>query len=168
MQILLPQNFTKLESKMTTKQVRKSLGGKTREYYNWLNKYNKEQVRKSTSISNIVNKLNKKKLAPKSKNPKTLKEKYDKYINSFYWRKRRELYFSLHQKKCSKCNSIKNIVLHHGTYINLRNEKDDDLFALCRECHNNLHKKYGVKEDMILETIAYINDKEKLLFDIKI
>ncbi len=47
---------------------------------------------------------------------------------------------------CALCKvSIEDITIdvHHKSYENIFNEKMDDLVALCRQCHNDLHKFSG-------------------------
>lgn len=75
---------------------------------------------------------------------------YHTYIQSEAWWKRRTKYFETHRKACNKCNKTSIIVLHHIKYRKAEygKEKDVDLVALCRECHQDFHSKYGVHSDM--------------------
>jgi 5-methylcytosine-specific restriction endonuclease McrA len=72
---------------------------------------------------------------------------YTEYMQSPEWRSRRSLYFETHERRCKACGDAGSIQLHHKTYARLGEERDQDLVALCRRCHLNLHreqKKSGV------------------------
>ena len=70
------------------------------------------------------------------------------YFFTEHWRKIRTQYKSFSMKtnknkKCEKCGcEIKNkITLHHLTYENIGNERDDELMYLCFDCHGEVHGK---------------------------
>lgn len=62
---------------------------------------------------------------------------------------------------CEKCMSSKKLHVHHASYKKLWNEPDKHLFVLCELCHNNFHKKYWVKEQMLKLTRDFIWAKYK-------
>lgn len=67
------------------------------------------------------------------------------YLNSNFWRWRREAYIkwvgfhceaTWNNKKCTNPGTQ----IHHLTYKNLYNERNEDLMLLCRRCHERAHK----------------------------
>lgn len=68
---------------------------------------------------------------------------YDSYINSIEWADFRQKYFERHPRECTICGSKDVVQIHHINYNSLGCEKDDDLIALCRGCHQKVH---GLKE----------------------
>lgn len=90
------------------------------------------------------------------------RQSYVRYIKSAKWRKRRELYFQTHEKKCRACGSINRIELHHKTYKNIRKERDADLAPLCYKCHNAIHKiQKKSKGSLWMITEQYIRKKNE-------
>lgn len=70
----------------------------------------------------------------------TYRERYDHYINSKRWQKRRIAYYAVHDKRCRACDSTEQIHLHHHTYARMGYEHDDDLVPLCESCHTQVHQ----------------------------
>ena len=69
--------------------------------------------------------------------------KYGKYLNyleSEIWLNLKNKIKKRDKNKCTKCNSNLNLQVHHLTYENLFNEKDEDLITLCSKCHKDFHK----------------------------
>jgi len=64
---------------------------------------------------------------------------YEKYIKSSAWLKRKKKWFKKYGKWCRICDS-KKVHLHHRTYDNFTQEKDEDLVALCEFCHTLVHQ----------------------------
>lgn len=64
---------------------------------------------------------------------------HEAYLKSHYWRKRKAEYFSRNPRQCFLCSKVKNIHLHHRTYVRLNEEIDDDLVRLCGKHHQELH-----------------------------
>lgn len=82
---------------------------------------------------------------------------YKEYIKSYKWKKRKKEYIKKFWDKCWVCeNEWKQ--LHHRTYKNLWNEKDEDLILLCRRCHHKLHFWF----DWYLYEEIFFIDEEKL------
>lgn len=75
---------------------------------------------------------------------------YEKYIKSLAWRKRKDKWLGKYGRFCRICGE-KKVHLHHKTYENFTNEKDEDLIALCEFCHDLVHKYH---EDSGLELAA--------------
>lgn len=65
---------------------------------------------------------------------------YSAYISSDAWRRRRAQYFASHKRRCWLCRGKQHIELHHRTYERMGHELDEDLVALCRDCHAALHR----------------------------
>lgn len=74
---------------------------------------------------------------------------YKKYIKSKLWEIRKNKLFQKFGRFCMKCQSAKQISVHHLRYDNneFGIEKDIDLVSLCWPCHDMFHKIYGVKKD---------------------
>lgn len=68
-------------------------------------------------------------------------KEYDKYLNSEHWRNLRTKIAYQRNFTCEKCNKkvISKYHIHHLTYDNIGNEKDEDLMFLCENCHNKIH-----------------------------
>lgn len=67
------------------------------------------------------------------------KEEYKAYLNSPRWKAIRKRLYREYEYKCAMCGSPKNLNVHHITYDNLGEEKDEDLTVLCQKCHSELH-----------------------------
>jgi hypothetical protein len=107
-----------------------------------------------------------KKVAPAAEKSKAQNRRlsYHEYIKSDLWRLRRYVYFKQHPRRCTACPARSGVTLHHLSYENLGNEPDEDLVALCWECHGEFHAKHGVKaKRMRQETLAFIADKKSTL-----
>lgn len=93
---------------------------------------------------------------PRNRDPQN---KYQYYIYSDRWTKRKNDYYQIHTKQCSRCSSFNNIALHHMFYEkkSFGKEPDEYLTPLCQWCHASFHREYGIKQDMIAETKYFIN-----------
>lgn len=89
----------------------------------------------------------------------------EEYYESDHWKVFKKAYYSQHPKRCWATGRTDNIDLHHITYENLGNEKDEDVIPLCREMHEKLHKfvkEYKVpldKAHLVLKE-TYTNDSD--------
>jgi len=81
---------------------------------------------------------------------------YKEYLQSDHWKAMRKRQLKLGNYKCNLCNSKDNLNVHHNTYENRGNEKDEDLIVLCQECHAKFHGKFE-KEDVIENQITKEN-----------
>jgi hypothetical protein len=77
-----------------------------------------------------------------SKLPESIsyRERYDTYITSKKWERRRVAYYAKYAKVCRACKTKEKIHLHHHTYVRMGNEHDDDLVPLCEQCHDLVHQ----------------------------
>ena len=65
-------------------------------------------------------------------------EKYEVYINSPEWSKKRSYILQRDEYTCKICGKAATDV-HHLTYTNLTNEFDFELISLCHECHFEIY-----------------------------
>lgn len=65
--------------------------------------------------------------------------RYDLYMLSDKWEKKRQMAISK-QKKCYCCDTKKSLTVHHRSYHNLGRERMDELVVLCWRCHKKVHK----------------------------
>nr|BDD44986.1 hypothetical protein 7 [Spirochaetaceae bacterium] len=66
-------------------------------------------------------------------------DEYQEYLESDKWKARRERALERAGQKCQVCASIEKLEVHHNSYENLGNEKDEDLVVLCGRCHRLHH-----------------------------
>lgn len=96
-------------------------------------------------------KKKKKKKVVKTRSLKELRTmSYEKYLNTGHWRRRRLEYYKTHKKICFCCG-CKSYALHHISYKNRGNEKDEDLTPLCEKHHNKIHDDLIGEEGVTLE-----------------
>jgi 5-methylcytosine-specific restriction endonuclease McrA len=60
---------------------------------------------------------------------------YREYLESNFWKQKRELILNILGRKCSRCGSTIDLQVHHLNYINCGNESRNDVIVLCRKCH---------------------------------
>jgi hypothetical protein len=65
---------------------------------------------------------------------------YNEYLQSPWWRSRRQRALELSGDRCQVCNSTGPLDVHHRTYERRGEEADGDLFVLCRGCHDIFHE----------------------------
>lgn len=80
----------------------------------------------------------------------TNKAEYQAYLNSPRWQAIRKRLYREYEYKCAMCGSPKNLNVHHITYENLGEEKDEDLTVLCQQCHSDIHGKRTFFDDLCL------------------
>jgi 5-methylcytosine-specific restriction endonuclease McrA len=74
--------------------------------------------------------------------------RYAAYMESGKWHRRRrdweahEEFVTGAPVRCAVCGTADWSDLHHLTYDRLGDERHEDLVALCRECHEELHRAY--------------------------
>lgn len=114
----------------------------------------KDKTKSDLKFRKKIAKINKK--AEKKRKYKRCPKKYETYINSHWWEKRKNKYYQDHKKICAICNTAQYITLHHIVYIDLGNEKDEHLIPLCSRHHKGYHEQYGVKRNMLKTTLEYV------------
>lgn len=71
--------------------------------------------------------------------PDFYKKQYKDYLLSEKWNTIKNNLFAARGRKCEVCGSVNFIEVHHKTYNNIFNEKDEDLQILCNGCHKKQH-----------------------------
>lgn len=92
---------------------------------------------------------------------KGYKQEYLEYLDSVDWEKKRQRTFMFKGEECEICGSKKKLNIHHGTYENFKNEKDEDLFVFCNDCHKSYHeyiKGQKTTNELTKEYIMYSID----------
>jgi hypothetical protein len=87
------------------------------------------------------------------------KEKYDAYIKSPEWRRKRLEFINQHPTKKCFCGTSKKLHVHHATYDRLGNENFGDLRLVCEPCHDMIHyyhKNAGLPHTLEEATDNYI------------
>ena len=70
--------------------------------------------------------------------PSEMRRRYEAYINSAKWRRRRQRAIERAGYRCEKCGvsaQEERLEVHHLTYERLGSERDEDLSVLCHACH---------------------------------
>ena len=73
-----------------------------------------------------------------------LRRRYDEYMNSLKWRKRRNRALKRAGFRCQRCGATAQdgrLEVHHLTYERLGHEADDDLLVLCHDCHRQADRE---------------------------
>lgn len=68
-------------------------------------------------------------------------EKYQMYLASREWARKRDAVMRRAEGNCERCRWNKPDHVHHMTYIRKYSERPSDLRALCRGCHEFIHNK---------------------------
>lgn len=66
-------------------------------------------------------------------------QKYEDYINSSAWCRKRDAALDHHGHYCTACGRDKSLQVHHLTYKRLGSEEMSDLMPLCDSCHSFVH-----------------------------
>lgn len=93
----------------------------------------------------------------------SMREFAKQFYNSKEWHTARELYLKKKGRLCERCLSLGKYTaadtVHHIIHLNARNIKDekialgeDNLMALCKDCHNIIHerkrkKRFQIRQD---------------------
>ncbi len=84
---------------------------------------------------------------------------YSLYLKSSWWRKRRKKFWKKYDRICFCCGRYASEI-HHCSYKNKGKEKDEDLVAICGECHREV-------TDMVFLKEAELKDAHIILQKIK-
>lgn len=66
------------------------------------------------------------------------------YMKSAEWDIKRKAALEAANYVCTDCKSAIKLEVHHRRYINFGDEPQYDLVAVCRDCHETRHIKYGI------------------------
>jgi hypothetical protein len=86
--------------------------------------------------------------------PKSEPIGYKKYLKSEEWKKKAKFARQLARLKCEYCDEKGQLEVHHSNYECLYNERFDDVYVLCRDCHLE-------ETEAFREKAAYITYLEK-------
>ena len=64
---------------------------------------------------------------------------YDEYLRSPYWRQLRQRILARAKGRCERCRAVRDLQVHHLTYVRLGCELETDLEAACARCHEASH-----------------------------
>lgn len=78
--------------------------------------------------------------------------KYQAYLESEAWQRKRAEVLSIWRHRCAICNSEENLHVHHRTYYRVFNESITDLIPLCADCHELFHKRIRTEGDGGMKT----------------
>lgn len=70
-------------------------------------------------------------------------QKYDEYLDSEMWKKKRKVILERDKGICQGCLSRAAVHVHHLTYEHVFNELAFELVSLCKICHDKAHAKTG-------------------------
>ncbi len=74
---------------------------------------------------------------------------YQWYLRSPAWRERRTAAFRRANGNCERCGEPATEV-HHNNYLNLFAERPNDLEALCRKCHEDIHHLQPANDNQLI------------------
>lgn len=66
---------------------------------------------------------------------------YNEYMKSEGWANKRKEALDRAHNRCQLCALEYNLRVHHNSYSNLGDEREEDLIVLCDECHKKYHGK---------------------------
>lgn len=85
----------------------------------------------------------------------TAPDSYREYIGgSATWQAKRETRLALDDYRCAKCQSRRNLHVHHCTYARFGHELMEDLITLCVRCHAAVHKRARKHPDVSLDIVT--------------
>lgn len=89
---------------------------------------------------------------------------YKEYLKTKHWAKVKAQFHAEHKKICVMCQGNKYLQVHHMTYANIGNEKEEDLAFLCNDCHKLIYKKLSKNQQQYIgilkeETANYTDKK---------
>ena len=83
---------------------------------------------------------------------------YYEHLDSDKWRsEQRNKIFALDHGKCQICHKNKANQVHHLSYLNVGNESDDELMAVCRDCHTEITQRINYTKN-VAESYKIVNE----------
>jgi phage terminase large subunit GpA-like protein len=96
---------------------------------------------------------------------KKLTQEYLSYIQSSDWFKKAQRIRD-RDVVCQGCGSEKNLDVHHKTYKRFKHESDEDLILICRQCHEQIHKKKKKSNlDKVTNKLIKMTQNRAMRFD---
>jgi 5-methylcytosine-specific restriction endonuclease McrA len=95
----------------------------------------------------------------KAKFKANFKEDYLKQLQNIEWIKKRCFIKKRDNNECNNCQNVKDLQVHHTLYFDnkkLWEYENDYLITLCKNCHQEEHKVYGIGN--FKRSIKYSND----------
>jgi hypothetical protein len=106
----------------------------------------KSQQKSGIECENCINKRKLKLIENEKEKLKKIEElkkiktiPYNEYLQTEHWKNKSYKCKQLAGFKCQKCNSNKNLQVHHLTYERRGEEQTTDLMCLCDICHKKEH-----------------------------
>lgn len=99
---------------------------------------------------------------------KIFKENYLSQLNNIEWLKKRYFIKERDNNECNNCQNKNELQVHHTLYFenkNLWEYEDEYLVTLCKNCHQEEHRLYGIGN--FKRSIKYSNDILKRIYNIK-
>ncbi len=81
---------------------------------------------------------------------KSPEDKYDEYINSAAWKRKRLARLEVSGYKCENCGISKfsaRLEVHHKSYDNFGHESIEELIVLCPECHADADEQREIERE---------------------
>lgn len=72
---------------------------------------------------------------------------YIDYLQTEHWKNKKIEKLKSTSFMCEKCNSKKDLQVHHISYENKGNENLSDLRTLCKSCHQKIHQRKSNKQE---------------------
>jgi hypothetical protein len=97
----------------------------------------------------------------KAKKKKVSKIGYVQHLNSKEWQIIRRSLIRRRQR-CEGCRMTDNLQVHHGSYKHVGDERFNELFLLCSDCHNVLHIEYAEQfpeKELLDFTISFLTER---------
>jgi len=84
-------------------------------------------------------------------------KKYEAYLKSDKWRKKRLTRLWSDGRICQKCKTRKATQVHHKTYARIYNELQSDLMSVCKPCHRKIHGlDDNIKRSVVRSVLAKV------------
>lgn len=82
---------------------------------------------------------------------------YVHYLNSKHWQHKRKETLKYYGGKCTDCEGVANLQVHHLNYDRLGRERMADLQVLCADCHASKHENKGFFDSLTKECFRILS-----------
>ena len=76
---------------------------------------------------------------------------YSDYLKTEHWKKKKQSFLATVKRECMICSRKENLHVHHITYKNIGDERNNQLALLCKTCHFSAHEQGFEKLNEIRE-----------------